>query len=116
MAVILIAGFFIGWDRSAFGNIASGLLRGLVLRHRRKSTSETLWKFICRNNLQMFGQYHPQEAFTFAGGDLLVGFMVKPGKATCIITEDDVLEFVVRDDLSSISEMRAYFHYGVETF
>ena len=73
-----------------------------------------LWKFICKNNAQLFGQFHPQDDVNFADGTLLMGFMVKPGKASVRITDDDVLEFVVRDDLSSISEMRAYCHFGVE--
>ena len=95
-------------------DVAAGLLRGVICRHRKKSTSEVLWKFVSKNNLQLFGQFHPQDAFTFADSEMLVGFMVKPGKASVIITDDDVLEFVVRDDLSSIGEMRAYCHYGVE--
>ena len=115
MAVMLISAPSSGWNRDAFGNIVGGLSRGLILRHRRKSTSDVLWNFVTKNNVQLFGQYHPQEAFTFADNELLVGFMVKPGGASVKITDDDVLEFVVRDDLSSIAEMRAYAHYGVET-
>ena len=40
--------------------------------------------------------------------------MVKPGNASVIITDDEVLEFVVRDKLDTIPEMRAYAHFGVE--
>lgn len=114
MAVLLLSAPVSGWVSTAFCNIPSGLAKGLVFRHRRKSTGDVLSKFVVRNNLQLFGQYHPQEDATFADDVLLWGFMVKPGKATVIITDDDVLEFVVRDDLSLISEMRAFCHYGVE--
>ena len=114
MGVLLISAPESGWTRDAFANIGSGLSRGLIFRHRRLSTSETLWKFVTKNNLQLFGQYHPQESFLFADSELLVGFMVKPGRAGVRITDDEVLEFVVRDDLSTISEMRAYCHFGVE--
>lgn len=114
MATVLLMAPTSGWNSDAFGNIASGLDKGLLLRHRRKSTSEVLWRFNCRNNLQLFGQYHPQEAFAFADNEQLVGFMVKPGTASVIITDDDVLEYVVRDDLSSVTEIRAFCHYGTE--
>jgi hypothetical protein len=116
MAAVLITATSTGWASDAFGNISAGLLHGLKLRHRRMSTSETIWKFVSRNNMQLFGQYYPQESFTFSDNLLMVGFMVKPDRAEVIITNDDVLEFLVRDDLSSLAEMRAFCHYGVETF
>ena len=114
MGVLLISAPTAGWTRNAFANIVGGLSRGLIMRHRKKSTSEVLWKFISKNNVQLFGQYHPQESFAFADNELLVGFMVKPGNASVIITDDEVLEFVVRDKLDTIPEMRAYAHFGVE--
>lgn len=114
MAVLLIAAPEAGWNRDAFANIGSGLSRGIIFRHRRISDGEVLWKFTTKNNLQLFGHYHPQEAFSFADGDRLVGFMVKPGRASVQVTNDEVLEFVIRDDLRSISDMRAYCHFGIE--
>lgn len=114
MGVLLISAPAAGWTRSAFADIVGGLNRGLVMRHRKKSTSEVLWKFVTKNNVQLFGQYHPQESFAFADNELLVGFMVKPGRAEVVVTDDDVLEFVVRDKLDTIPEMRAYAHFGVE--
>jgi len=114
MAVLLLSAPTTGWTRNAFANIVGGLNRGLVMRHRKKSTSEVIWKFITKNNVQLFGQYHPQEDFAFSDDELLVGFMVKPGKASVIVTDDDVLEFVVRDKLDTIPEMRAYAHFGTE--
>jgi hypothetical protein len=114
MAVLLLSAPTAGWTRSAFADIVGGLNRGLIMRHRKKSTSEILWRFVTKNNVQLFGQYHPQEDFAFADNELLVGFMVKPGKASVIVTDDEVLEFVVRDKLDTIPEMRAYAHFGVE--
>jgi hypothetical protein len=114
MAVLLIAAPSSGWNLNAFANIASGLTAGLTVRHRKLSTSETLWKFVCKNNAQLFGQFHPQDDITFADNNLLVGFMIKPGKASVLITNDEVLDIVVKDDLRAISEMRAYAHYGIE--
>jgi len=114
MLVLQVTAPETGWNNDAFANIAGGLTNGLLLRHRRLSDSTTLWRFNTKDNREMFGQYHPQESFAFADGTLLLGFMVKPGKASVIVTDDDVLEFIVRDDLSSITDMRAYMHYGVE--
>jgi len=114
MAVVLISAPDTGWASDAFGNVTGGLSYGLVLRHFRKSTSEVMWSFNTKNNMQLFGQYHPQESFAFADNELLVGFMIKPGSASVLITDDDVLQFLVQDDLTDISEMRAFCHYGVE--
>jgi hypothetical protein len=114
MLVLQVVAPETGWNHDSFASIAGGLTNGLLLRHLRRSTGETLWKFATKDNRETFGQYHPQESFAFADGTLLLGFMVKPGKASVVVTEDDVLEFVVRDDLSSIPDIRAYLHYGVE--
>lgn len=103
-----------GWNSSYFANISGGLANGLILRQFRLSTSETLWEFNTRNNMQLFGLYHPQESFIFADGVLLNGFMFKPGNAVVKITSNDVLELVVRDDLTSITEMRAVARFGIE--
>lgn len=113
MLVALISAPSSGWNPTTFGSI-SALANGFLVRHRRLSDSEVLWFVNSKDNVALFGQYHPQDDVTFATGDLLVGFMIKPGKASVIVTNDEVVEFVVRDDLSSMGEMRAYAHYGVE--
>jgi hypothetical protein len=114
MVVVLLSGLETGWDSTGFGSGAS-LTNGLLLRQRRISTGEVLWTLNAKDNLDLFGRYHPQESFSFADDELLVGFMVKPGKVASIaITDDDVLEYVLRDDLSSLSNGRAFCHYGVE--
>lgn len=114
MAVLLMTAPETGWDSDAFGDISGGLANGIIFRHYKLSTSEVITQFNTKNNIELFGQYHPQEHFLFADNNRLAGFMVKPGKATLTITDDEVLEIVVRDDLSSISSVRAYCHYGVE--
>lgn len=114
MLVLQVTAPEAGWNNDAFANIAGGLANGLICRQRRLSDSEVMWKFNTKDNRELFGQYHPQESFAFADTALLVGFMVKPGKASVIVTDDEVLEFVVRDNLSAITDIRAYMHYGVE--
>ncbi|MBT8428495.1 MAG: hypothetical protein KJN79_01145 [Gammaproteobacteria bacterium] len=114
MLVLKISGPTAGWDDDVFATLAGGIVNGLLLRQRRLSTSETLWRFVTRDNDELGGYYHPQDSITWANDIMTLGFMIKPGKASVIVTDDDVLEFVVRDDLSGISKMRAYLHYGVE--
>lgn len=114
MIVLVVAGPAAGWDSDAFVTIADGLDAGLILRHKRISTADVLWKFVSQDNTSLFGYYHPQDEVTFADDVMLMGFMVKPDSASVQVTDDDVLQFVVRDDLSSLSAMRAYAHYGVE--
>jgi hypothetical protein len=114
MAVVMLAGPSAGWDNNAFANIAGGLANGLLLRQRRLSTAEVLWSINSKDNVDLFGRFHPQDDITFADDVLLMGFMIKPSKASIIITDDDVLEIVVRDDLDAITQARAFAHYGVE--
>lgn len=113
MIVLMLSGLSTGWDSDAFANI-DALINGLVLRHRRVSDGEVLWSFNSKDNMDLFGRYHPQEDVEFADGVLLMGFMVKPGSASVVITDDEVLELVVRDDLSGLAGARAYVHYGIE--
>ena len=113
MAVLVLSGSASGWDDSKFANI-SALTNGLLFRQRRISDGEILWRLNSKDNIDLFGRFHPQDDITFANGVLLVGFMVKPGKASVVITDDEVLEWVVRDDLSGLSKARAYVHFGVE--
>jgi hypothetical protein len=114
MIVLMISAPKTGWTSTAFAAIAGGISQGLILRQKRKSDTEVLWKFVTKNNAGLFGYYHPQDEIVFADDEMLVGFMVKPGKASIVVTDDEVLQFVVRDDLSSITSIRAYAHFGVE--
>jgi hypothetical protein len=114
MIVLMVSAPKTGWTSTAFGAIAGGISQGLILRQKRKSDTEVLWKFVTKNNAGLFGYYHPQDEIVFADDEMLVGFMVKPGKASIVVTDDEVLQFVVRDDLSSITSIRAYAHFGVE--
>lgn len=114
MAVLKISGPQSGWDDDAFASVAGPLTNGLLFRQRRISTGEILWKFNTKDNDELGGYYHPQDDILWANGVRTLGFMVRPGKATVTVTDDDVLEFVVRDNLSGVTKMRAYLHYGVE--
>jgi hypothetical protein len=114
MSVLVLAGPSSGWNSDAFANIASPLENGLLFRQRRLSTGEVLWALNSKDNADLFGRYHPQDDIIFADDVMLMGLMLKPGRASVVITNDDVLEFVIRDDLSTISQARAFAHYGIE--
>jgi hypothetical protein len=114
MMVIEMVGVTAGWANDAFVTISGGIANGLLLRHRRISTGVVLWSLNSKDNVDLFGRYHPQDDISFSDDTTLIGFMVKPGKASVIITTDDVLEIVVRDNLSTITQMRAFCHYGIE--
>ena len=113
MLVLLISGASSGWTSTSFANI-SALTNGLLLRHRKKSTAEILWSLNSKDNVDLFGRFHPQDDITFGDGNLLVGFMLKPGKASVVVTDDEVIEIIVRDDLSGLGSARAFAHFGVE--
>jgi hypothetical protein len=114
MLVLVLSGAASGWNSTSFANIASGLTNGLLLRQRKVSTSEVAWSINCHDNVDLFGRFHPQDDITFNDGTLLVGFMIKPGKSSIVVTDDDVLEVLVRDDLSTLVSARGFVHYGKE--
>ena len=113
MLVFLVSGPSSGWSSTSFASI-SALVSGFLLRHRKLSTAEVLWSINSKDNTDLFGRYHPQDDIVFSDNTLLVGFMIKPGKASIVITDDEVLEIVIRDDLSDLTTARAFVHYGVE--
>lgn len=104
-----------GWNSDAFGNISGGLVEGLILRKKNLTTSEVLWAFTFKKNVELFGQLVPSYDFTFADDELMVNFSMRPQMALLTVTDEEVLEFIVRDNLSTLTNMRAYVHYGEDT-
>ena len=104
-----------GWTGSAFADIASGLENGLLARQRR-SGEGTLWATVMKNNSDLFGKMTPTYDFQFSGGTLMITFMLVPDKADIVLdgSKGDRLDWVVRDDLSSLDNVRAYVQYGIE--
>ena len=103
-----------GWSSSAFGNITTGLELGLIMRQGTLSTKEVVWSVVMKNNLDMFGQLVPSDPINFSDGEMMLVFNVSPDKSAIVLTDDDGLEFIVRDDLSTLTNMRAYLQYGIE--
>lgn len=113
MVNLIVVGTASGWDDSTFGNITA-LANGLLFRHQDIVTPETLVSINSKDNVDLFGRYHPQDVVDFSV-DRMVGFMIKPGKrANLTVTNEKVLQFMVRDDLSGLSNVRAFAHFGIE--
>jgi len=111
---LLICSGSSGWNSDAFASIAGGLDQGLILRKKILSTAEVPWSFTFKNNIELFGQLVPSYDFAFADNEQMVNLSVKPELADLAVTDDEVLELIVRDNLSTISHMRAFIHYGRE--
>lgn len=113
--VLIVAASDTGWASTAFANITGGLENGLLLKHHKIGAEpETYWTINAKNNQELFGQYGVLNQVNFDNSELLVGFDLKPDLSSVILVDDDeVLDLIVRDDLSSLN-VRAFLHYGVE--
>jgi hypothetical protein len=103
-----------GWNSDDFTNITGGLETGVIVRHFRKSDSTVLWSVVLKNNMDLFGRLTATNDATFLDSEHLMTFELNPGSAKVLVTDDDVLDIVVSDDLSSLTNFRAFVHYGIE--
>lgn len=105
-----------GWSSTAFANIVGGLTSGLAFRYRKIGAGgETYWAFNCQNNIELFGQLTVLNDINFDDAEQMVVFALEPQLSSVVLVDDDeVVEIIVRDDLSSLTNMRAFLHYGVE--
>lgn len=111
---LLVAASETGWNSDAFGNISGGLELGLILRQGIISTQELLWSITMKTNMELFGAMVPSDPINFYDGEQMIVFNVTPEKSSIVLDDDSGLEFVVRDDLSTLDNMRAFVQYGVE--
>jgi len=111
---LLLAANETGWNSSAFADIAGGLENGLIVRQGKLSTQEVIWSTVMKNNMDLFGHMVPSDPVNFADGELMMVFSIIPAVSTILLGPDDGVEFVVRDDLTTLTNMRAYLQYGRE--
>jgi len=113
---LLLAAGDSNWKSSNFGDIEGGLEGGLILRHLDKSgdLDEVLWSVTFCDNVDMWGNMDEQSTNTFSNNKTMVVWKITPTLSSVDVTEDKVLQFVVRDDLSSLNKLRAFVNYGVE--
>jgi hypothetical protein len=102
-----------GWNSNAFANIAGGLANGLTLRHRDLAGSSNFWKVVCKHNMEMFGQFDPVVDTAYNDNTRQISFVMRPEPAEIVLTANDVLEFLVKDDLTALTNLRAFAHVGV---
>lgn len=103
-----------GWNSDAFCNIAGGLANGLQLRHRDLAVGENFWKLICTKNIELFGQFDPVVDTAYNDNTRQISFVLRPRSATIKVTANNVMEFLVKDDLTSLTNARAFAHVGIE--
>jgi hypothetical protein len=113
--LIVISAADTGWSSNAFANISGGLQNGLLLTYRNINTQETFWTINSKNNAELFGHYEALNSVTFDNSEQLIVFSLNPDLSSVILVDnDDVLDITIRDDLSSLSNVRVFLHYGVE--
>jgi len=111
---LVVSGPDSGWDDTSFANIAGGLSRGLLICYK-KLGDETYWKINYKNNAELFGQLQVINDTSFSGGDRQFVFALEPQLSSVVLVDDDeVIDILVRDDLSSIGNLRAFLHFGIE--
>lgn len=103
-----------GWNSDAFANIAGGLDSGVLLRHYNIEMSSTIWSINFKNNIDLYGRMVSHNNVDFFDSEHIATFVLRPEPASVIVTENEVLDIVIRDDLSSINSLRAFVHYGAE--
>jgi hypothetical protein len=102
-----------GWNSNAFANIAGGLANGLTLRHRDLAGSSNHWKLVCKQNTELFGNFDPVVDTAYNDSTRQISFVMKPDPASITLTANDVLEFLVKDDLTALTNLRAFAQIGV---
>jgi len=102
-----------GWDSNKFATLTA-LTNGLLLRQGNIVSNELIWKINSQQNVDLFGQFYPAERVPFGNSRQLTTFQLKPEKSSIIVTDEEVIEFLVRDDFSTLDHMRAYMQYGIE--
>jgi hypothetical protein len=102
------------WLVGDFSSISGGLANGLILRQRQLSTSDVLWSINMRDNLELFGRLDVRSDVEYGTGVHQFKLALVPHPAVVQVTNDKVIEAVVRDDLTSINGLRAFIQYGEE--
>lgn len=111
---LIIAAADSGWNSGNFATITDGLENGLIMRRGNIVTPEVYWAEIMSSNMDLEGKFSESSGSAYGDNELMMTYRLRPRKSTLVVTDADVMEFVVRDDLSTLSNMRSYVQYGVE--
>lgn len=103
-----------GWRAIGFGGQTGILSNGLILRKQQLSPASTIWSWILKSNMDLFGQLERKSNVDFSDNRTITVFTLEP---PCDIgfhlDEDNALEFIVQDDLTFLGRLRATLIYGV---
>lgn len=102
-----------GWNSSVMFNLAEALESGLLMR-LVDDTEGILWTLNLANNTDLWGHWTQENFIDFADSTRQIVWRLDPSLGRLILTPTRRLEFVVRDDLSSLQKLRAYCNYGRE--
>lgn len=104
-----------GWRATGFGAQTSNLTNGVILRKKNIDTSEVIWSWTLKRNFDLYDRMERRVADSFADNRMIAKFRLKPpsDNITIELSEDEVLEIVVQDDLTFLDLMHAAFFYGV---
>lgn len=103
-----------GWDSSAFADIANGLSNGVVLRHRKLSTSANLWKLTVKDNMDLAANFGVTMKKIEGTDKVLHVAALDFGLAEVTVTNDEVLEYMIKDNLSPLNNMKSFAHLAIE--
>jgi hypothetical protein len=105
-----------GWSSDAFATISDGLTDGVLIRQIDNDGYESpiLWSINLKTNVDLFGRLELLNDIDFFDGEHLVTMALKPTPASVVLSGNNVINILLRDNLSSLNKFRAFIHYGVE--
>ena len=105
-----------GWDSTGFGGIAGGLPTGMRVRFRDLITGggTNIWSYVVKDNVELMERLPLRSITDFANSQTVATWALQfEGAIGVHVTDEHVLEMVIRDDMSPLTKMRAHVHYGI---
>lgn len=104
------------WSSGAFATISDGLTNGVLIRQYDNDGYEdaTSWSINIKDNIDLFGRLQLTENVDFFDGERLISLELKPQPASVVLSGNVVLQIIIRDDLSTLHNFRAYAQFGIE--
>ena len=102
-----------GWSTADFAKIASGLSSGCRFRLRDLADTSNLWSFNVQDNFELQMRMPKPDVIHYTNSTVVTYHLTPKGDIGFHVTDNEVLEILVRDDLTSLTKMRAQLNYGV---
>lgn len=102
------------WTKDHFLTISGGLSKGLLIRQRDLSAEHVHWSINLTDNLTLFTRLCVCNQIDYASSIKQFLLKLNPEPAAVKITDDLVIEAVIRDDLSGLNALRSYVQFGAE--